>query len=216
MRKIKILLLLLVILLFTGCTGKYDVSINDDLSVDENLYLELPNVDYEKTLSIFKKNNIDKENYSVFVSSDSVIIKYKDSFKSIDDYILSSKVYHQLVDEIQYTKNDNYIDLYIDEKLKLKSKEEIDLIGNSNDIDSLDINLELPFKVLNNNSDSFNKNTYTWNIKNGDVDKKIFIQFNPNRSSNLSLQLVVFVVVIICSIILGVYIAKNYKEKHKI
>lgn len=216
MRKIKILLLLLVILLFTGCTGKYDVSINDDLSVDENLYLELPNVDYEKTLSIFKKNNIDKENYSVFVSSDSVIIKYKDSFKSIDDYILSSKVYHQLVDEIQYTRNDNYIDIYIDEKLKLKSEEEIGLIGNSNDIDSLDINLELPFKVLNNNSDSFNKNTYTWNIENGDVDKKIFIQFNPNRSNNLSLQLVVFVVVIICSIILGVYIAKNYKEKHKI
>ncbi len=216
MKKIKILLLLFVIILFTGCTGKYDIKINDDLSVDENLYLELKEGNYEKTVNIFEKNQISKEHYSVFMSSDSVIIKYKDNFKSIEDYILSSKIYHQLIDEIQYTKNNDYIDIYVNEKLKLKSDIDLTLVGNSNDIESLDVNIELPFKVLNSNSDSIKNNKYSWKISNKDLSKKIFIQFNPNRSDNLSLQLVVFVVIIICSIILGLYISKTYKDKHKI
>lgn len=216
MKKTKILLLLFVIMLFTGCTGKYDIKINDDLSVNENLYLELKDGNYEKTVNIFEKNKINKDKYSVFMSSDTLIIKYKDKFSSIEDYILSSKVYHQLIDEIQYSKEKNYIDIYVDEKLKLKNGLDLNLVGNSNDIESLDVNIELPFKVLNSNSDNINKNKYSWKINNDDLHKKIFIQFNPNRSDNLSLQLVVFVVIIFCSIILGIYITKTYKDKQKI
>jgi hypothetical protein len=216
MKRIRIILLFVFIFLITGCTGKYDVKINDDLSVDESLYLEIKNADYEKTLNIFEENGIKKDNYSVSRSSNSVIIKYNESFESLDDYILDSKVYHQLIDDIQYTKNDKYIDLYVDEKLKLKNSSDSTLIGNVNDLESLDINVELPFKVLTSNADSINDNTYTWNINKDSLNQKMFIQFNQNRSNNLSMQLIVFVVIIICSIILGVYITKTYKEKHKI
>ena len=109
--KIKFLILFLLIIITTGCSGNYNLKINADLSVDENLELTIDNENdaYEKTLKIFEDNKIKRDNYDVNINSNEVTITYKDKFDSIEDYILNSKVYPQLFSKIQYNKTSKYI-----------------------------------------------------------------------------------------------------------
>ena len=75
-RKFKIIILFLMIVILTGCSGNYNIKINADLSIDENLELSIDNNDdaYEKTLKLFEENNIKKNKYDVNISGDSVSI----------------------------------------------------------------------------------------------------------------------------------------------
>lgn len=215
-KKYKLVILLLLVLLFTGCTGNYNVTINDNLSVNEELNLELENNngEYEKTLNIFKENNIKEDNYHISINNSKVVIKYNDKFNSIDDYILNSKVYHELIDEIKYSKDGNNIDIYIDEILKLNDDGKN--IGNVSDIDSLKINIKNPFKVITSNEDSLDGNTYTWNITNETVNKKILMQFETKQDKISYGKIITIVVLVICIETLAYIIIKNYKNAHKI
>ncbi len=213
--KIKLLFLLFSIIFLTGCSGNYNIKINEDLSVDEDLYLTIengPNV-YNNTLKIFDDNNINTDNYSVVLSGDEIVIEYKDNFSSIDDYILDSKIYHQLVDNISYNKADNYIDIYTNQILKLKGNDEI---GNTSDLDVIQVNITTPFKVVFDNSDISNDNTYTWTIDKNTINKKIMINFEPKLSGFQYSRLIILLTFIL---VIGIFIYilfKKYKNIQKI
>ena len=213
--KIKLLFLLFSIIFLTGCSGNYNIKINEDLSVDEDLYLTIengPNV-YNNTLKIFDDNNINTDNYSVVLSGDEIVIEYKDNFSSIDDYILDSKIYHQLVDNISYNKTDNYIDIYTNQILKLKGNDEI---GNTSDLDVIQVNITTPFKVVFDNSDISNDNTYTWTIDKNTINKKIMINFEPKLSGFQYSRLIILLTFIL---VIGIFIYilfKKYKNIQKI
>jgi len=176
---IKILSIILLLFISTGCSGNYDLKINKDLSIDEELTLTInkDNNTYQKTLNIFEKNNISKDNYTVVSSGDEIKITYKDSFTSFDDYIINSKVYHQLFDKIQYNKTKEYVDLYVSENLKIKNSNNNINGTNLTDFDVLQINIETPFKVKYSNEDMKSDNIYTWTINKNDTKKKIQMQF---------------------------------------
>lgn len=61
-KKLKIFIIGILLILVTGCSGNYNIKINDDMSIDEELYLTIDssNNAYTKTLKIFKENNIRK------------------------------------------------------------------------------------------------------------------------------------------------------------
>lgn len=216
MKKIKLIIFLLVIFLFTGCAGDYNVTINKDLSINEELNLELENTgtEYNKTLKLFTDNNIDENSYHVSVNGSKVVIKYENKFSSIDDYILNSKAYHQLIDEIKYSKVDNYIDIYINQNLKLNN--DGNNIGNLSDIDFLQINIINPYKVITSNEDALSENTYTWNINKDTINKKILMQFEPKSSKILYRVIVPAIVLVICISILTYIIIRNYRKANKI
>ena len=58
-KKIKYIVISVLLLLVTGCSGNYNVKINEDMSVNEELYLTIENKEglYQKTLKIFNDNN---------------------------------------------------------------------------------------------------------------------------------------------------------------
>lgn len=216
MKKLKIIILLFLVFLSAGCAGDYNITINEDLSINEELNLELENtgIEYDKTLKLFMDNKIDENNYHVSVNGSKVVIKYEERFNSIDDYILNSKVYHQLIDEIKYSKVDNYIDIYIYQNLELKNDN--NNIGNISDLDFIQVNIINPYKVIVSNEDSLAENTYTWNINKDTINKKILMQFEPKLDKLPYSVLITGIVIIICSLILTYIIIKNYKDKHKI
>lgn len=216
MKKIKIISLFIVIFLFTGCAGDYNITINKDLSINEKLNLELENTgtEYNKTLKLFTDNNIDEDNYHISVNGSKVIINYEEDFNSIYDYILNSKVYHQLIDEIKYSKVDDYMDIYIYQNLKLKNDNND--IGNISDIDFLQINVINPYKVIVSNEDTLSENVYTWNITKDTINKKILMQFEPKLNKFPYSALIISIVLLICSFILIYIIIINYKNKQKI
>lgn len=218
MKKIRFIFLTILIILLTGCTGNYNIKINEDLSVNEKLNLEINNTSntYETVNKIFRENNINNDKYHVAIVDDKVQIDYKEKFESIEDYLLNSKVYHQLIDEIKYQKNKNYIDIYINQNLKMKNDNDDILFGNMNDLEHLQINITNPYKIVTTNAESSNNNKYTWTIDKNTINKKIIMQFNPNKTKSYIRPIVVGIVLIISISILAYIITKNYKEKTKI
>ena len=215
MRKlIKILLVGILVILITGCSGNYNLKINEDLSLEEELDITIPNNNdtYQKTLNIFENNEIDKDKFSVTKSENVVKINYKDKFSSIEDYILNSKVYPQLFSNIQYNKKDNIIDLTINENIKLKNNDN-NLNGtNLNDLDVIQVNVTNPFKVYDSNAELVNEKVYTWTIKNSDVEKKIQIQFKQTLDQFPLRAVVVGSVILLVIIIFGIILLRRYKK----
>lgn len=217
-KKLKIFIIGILLILVTGCSGNYNLKINDDMSIDEELYLTIDNTNntYTKTLKIFKENNIPEKDYEVVLSDNNVRIKYNKKYYSMEEYILDSKIYHELIDEIQFNKSNDYIDLYVNQKLKL-SNDNIKSNGtNLVDLDVLQINIENPFSVNYTNAEIVNDNVYTWTIKKGDIEKKIQMQFKPSLNVFPYKQVAVLSTVIICSLIIIFTIYRRYKKRQKI
>lgn len=217
-KKIKNIVISVLLLLVTGCSGNYNVKINEDMSVNEELYLTIENKEglYQKTLKIFNDNNVKEKDYEVVLSDDNLKITYNASYNSIEEYILNSKVYHQLIDNIELNKSNNYVDLYVNEKLKLSNLNMKQNGTNLTDLDVLQVNIENPFEVNFSNAELVTDNVYTWTIKNGDIEKKIQMQFKPSLDIFPYRQVIVLSVVIICFIIIGVSIYIRYKKSQKI
>lgn len=213
--KIKIILLIFSIILLTGCSGNYNININEDLSIDENLYLTIDNSDtaYENTLKIFDENNIDKDKYDVSINGDDIIIEYNDKFETIDDYIINSNIYHQLIDEITYNKTDKYIDLYTNQYLKLKEDNDI---GNTNDLDVIQINVKVPFKMISNNSDIYNDDIYTWTIDKNTTQKKISMNFEMRPSGFPYSQVIMIVTLVVVITIFTIILVRRFRNSQKI
>ena len=217
-KKLKIFIIGILLILVTGCSGNYNLKINDDMSIDEELYLTIDssNNAYTKTLKIFKENNIPEKDYEVVLSDNNVRITYNKKYDSMEEYILDSKIYHELIDEIQFNKSNDYIDLYVNQKLKL-SNDNIKSNGtNLVDLDVLQINIENPFSVNYTNAEIVNDNVYTWTIKKGDIEKKIQMQFKPSLNVFPYKQVAVLSTVIICSLIIIFTIYRRYKKRQKI
>ena len=217
-KKLKIFIIGILLILVTGCSGNYNLKINDDMSIDEELYLTIDNTNntYTKTLKIFRENNIPEKDYEVVLSDNNVRITYNKKYDSMEEYILDSKLYHELIDEIQFNKSNDYIDLYVNQKLKL-SNDNIKSNGtNLVDLDVLQINIENPFSVNYTNAEIVNDNVYTWTIKKGDIEKKIQMQFKPSLNVFPYKQVAVLSTVIICSLIIIFTIYRRYKKRQKI
>lgn len=218
-KKLKIFIIGILLILVTGCSGNYNLKINDDMSINEELYLTIDNSNnaYTKTLKIFKENNIPEDDYEVVLSDNNVRITYNKKYDSIEEYLLNSKVYHELIDEIQFNKSNNYIDLYVNQNLKVSNDNGIKMNGtNLVDLDVLQINIENPFDVNFSNAEIVNDNVYTWTIKKGDTEKKIQMQFKPSLNIFPYKQVAVLSTVIVCILIIIFTIYGRYKKRQKI
>lgn len=218
-KRLKIFIISILLILVTGCSGNYNLKINDDMSINEELYLTIDNSNnaYTKTLKIFKENNIPEKDYEVVLSDNNVRITYNKKYNSIEEYLLDSKIYHELIDEIQFNKSNDYIDLYVNQKLKLSNDNVIKTNGtNLTDLDVLQINIENPFDVNFSNAEIVNDNVYTWTIKKGDTEKKIQMQFKPSLNIFPYKQVAVLSTVIVCILIIIFTIYGRYKKRQKI
>lgn len=217
-KKIQVILLSLLLIFLTGCSGNYDLNINNDLSIDEKLELSIDNSKdaYNKTVELFEKNNIDSKKYDVSINGNSVRIKYNDKFDSIGDYILNSKVYTLLFNKIEYNSSNNIIDLYVNENIKLKNNY-TQLNGtNLTDLDVIQVNITNPYKVVITNAEIINDKTYTWSITNKDELKKIQMQFKTSLDKFPIKPVVVGSLIIIVSLILLYNLYKKFMKSKNI
>ena len=229
MKKIKIFIFLCLVLLLSGCSVEYDLTLNDDLTVSEKV------VATEKTkrmealtkqkgkqavnylYDMFKRNGEDitltsrEDDYNTFAT---VITSHED----INDY--ASKFSSDVFDNVNVTKDGNIITFSAEQKELLSSDTNYSLL-----YDDITVNITIPFEVTSNNADKVNGNTYTWNIKKDsdyktiefsykEGNKKDEININVNNETyNIHYGVIIAVglVIIISSIVLFVYI-KNKKN----
>lgn len=188
MKNIKYLFLLLIVVLLSGCSVKYDLNIDNDLSVTEKIEAsEREDVIKAKTgvnsdkvvnylYDIFKRENIEPS-ISSKIESDNLIGYATVSHDSIDDYVdnFSSDIF----EKASLSKSDNIYSLTFKQTEKLSSE-----LSTSPIYDKVTVNITLPFKVVENNADKVYKNTYTWEIKSEEELRKIKIKFDISNKDN--------------------------------
>ena len=212
MKKIRYVLLILIVLLFSGCAGNYNLTFNKDLSVTEelNVTIEDKGDTYEKTYSIFEQANIDEDKYEIVIIDDKVRIKYKENYSSFSNYYLNSKLYKMLFENIEYKKDNRGIKINAKDNLKLNDKNNQNIV-NSYDITDFKINMIIPFSVNNSNADSVKENTYTWNLNNNDTYKEISVDFSYKQDNVYGLIMISVVGVAVLATLIYIirYLLRN-------
>lgn len=215
---IKILIVSFIVIVLTGCSGNYNVEINKDLTINEelNLSIDKESDTYEKTLKIFEDNDIDESKYKVISFDDEVKIEYKEKYNSFEDYIINSKVYPQFVKNIDYNKTNKFIDIYTNENIKVKNNKTKLNGTNLNDFGAIQVNIINPFKIDMTNAEIINDNIYTWSITNETKNINIQMRFKPETNQISYKKIIVLIVLVISASVLIYNFVKRFKKGHKI
>lgn len=214
MRKIKYILILIIVLLFTGCSGNYNLTFNKDLSLTEELNVNIDNKKntYETTYSLFEKAGIDPDKYEILIVEDKVRIKYKEKYSSFEKYYLDSKLYKMLFENIEYKKDNKGMVINTKSILKLDDKDNQNII-NSYDISDLKINISTPFSINDSNADSIKDNTYTWILNSKDTYKDISIDFSYQQDNVYGLIMLIAIGIAVIATLVYIirYLVRNIR-----
>lgn len=186
----KIFMLLIFLFILTGCSVKYNLTINEDLTITEEAKLTGTEDFFKDFYKSTKKNVInsqldsyksllDENNYQYEIKDDSIpyvfVQKKYDSFK---EYIDTTLLFNEYFDEVKYTENGN-----------IKRLETVGFNENNPenpdrfDIKELEISIKCPFKVKEHNAKKVDKktNTYYYDLF---KDNKIVLEYNVSKKFN--------------------------------
>lgn len=202
----KIVLLVSILLLLTGCQTKYHLIINDNLTITEEAELGGTNEFFETYYKSTKKNVLktqidsykdilDENSYKYeLIEEENPYVKVQKKYENISNYIENTLLLNDYFDEIKYTEDGN-----------IKKIETIGYNENNGedpnrfDIKELEISIRCPFKVKNHNAKKVDKktNTYYYDLF---KDKKIIFEydiskkFNPNEDIYITLAIGLIVI----------------------
>lgn len=201
-KKVKILILFLFPLFLSGCTIQYNLKINEDLSVEENI---ITKIDYEY-FDHMEKNPVYAKKYV-----DTMMRDYNTNYVYSWNYLEEKETYgvkmyrkHQSIEEltnaesikffyegIGIERNSNYITLKTIGTINMgliytyaerEPEEDDDYTYIMRPVDTY-FSITVPFQVTAHNADKVNKesNTYYWLITEQTKNKSIEITFNQNK-----------------------------------
>ena len=214
MKKIKYLVLLLFVILLTGCSGTYNITINDDLSVEEEavLLLKSDGDAYNRIQELFESNNISRDKYTIEQLTDDIKVTYKEKYIDMDSYLVSSVLYNELFDELDYRTKNNVVDIYTRAKINNKSVDNLKNIVDYYNIDNIDINIKTDIDN-NNNADKVENNILSWNINKDTSIKSISLSLKlPIKSYNY--YALILPIVIIIALVVMIIIYSRYKKNN--
>ena len=213
MKKIKYLLLIIIVLLFSGCSGNYDLTLNKDLTVDEKLDLYVLNKSdvYERTYQMLEEAGISEDDYNIVIIDDKMRITYNQKYDSFEDYYLNSNLYRVLFEGIEYSKDNKGMSISASSVLKLDDEGNQNII-NSYEFEDLKINIKSPFKVNKSNADEIKDNTYTWNLNSNDTYMNIRVDYSYKNNNSISIVMLILVG-IVSFIIIGYVVTYLIRNK---
>lgn len=208
----KIVMLVISILLLTGCSVKYNLTINEDLTVTEEAYLtgtESFFANYYKTTktNVLKsfidiyKDVLDENNYTYELKEDKIpYVIVNNKYDSVNNYINKSKLFNGYFDEIKYTEDGN-----------IRKIETVGFNDNNPDdperfnVKELTISITCPFKVKNHNAKDVDKktNTYYYDLSN---NHKIILEYDTSSKFNPNADLIKTLLICLLGVI-GIWIA---------
>lgn len=227
-----------IILLLSGCTVDYDLNIDDDF-VNENLsFVENDNskLDTIRTYGTFWMDDISYRNLiNEYMKMD--IASTSDNKQFYDKQLISNNGVGMNLNS--KFKLDNYSESKIAyncyKYFNVDSEDGIYTISTSKDflcfnddyplLEQVNINITTKYKVLENNADSVNGNTYSWVINKRNADNsKIIIKFKT-KSDNVFANIInednKFLIIILGAIgviglIIVFYVYLKSKKNNKI
>lgn len=207
--KKKILVLIGLVLLTTGCNATINVNIDKD-SVNQKYIInmdssELSNGTVYKTI---EQNLLDKE-------FDSEVLSYftinnninSNPLKASKSYELASYTWDTLIARCY----DNQSIIYENNVLKINASG-FNCYDKYNILNNVNINVTTNYKVVNNNATKVDKNTYIWNInKNNLSNINMEVDFNNKEENNKTILIILGVACLL--IVVGYFLYHIYKYK---
>ncbi len=227
----KIFILLFGILLLTGCSANYNLTVDQSLSVRENIDIigddrfkmnSSYTIDtmYDTILNTYS-NNIDKNkinNVEKYLNNNNLSVKINNNYSNLDE--LSKSYYASLIysNNFKINTNENIITLSSDNIMNnlwifMTDMEDDPLIKN------LNINIKVPYIVTNHNADKVDEknNTYTWEYNFQTTNKIINISFDKNNIyvvENKTIKVLIYILIVLGIVGIGYFIYKLL-EKNK-
>ena len=215
----KILLLFICVFLITGCDVNYSVTINEDETFDEKI-----------TMS-FVKTTSDGNNLKIAEDNKTPISVSPNENKFYNSEIIDKGNTYDMVYSYKHDINSVKQAYFIANcypKLNITNSDEEIMINTGNGFacfigddglraDSMTINLTTELKVLDNNADKINGNTYTWIVnENNYLDKSVYfrLQKKPNLDVDKNNASYLMAIVVLSIVIMGflIYLFVRYKK----
>ena len=217
-----------IIILLTGCSVKYDLTINNDFSVSEKVIASEQTKKLESLTRlkgdsaveyIYKNYKRDKNIFmNTYTKQDSTITTATTSYNNISDY--SNDFKSDIFKKINVKKDGTFVTLTANQSNPLTKNTSYSYI-----YDDITIKIKVPFKVIENNADSVVNDIYTWkidtknNYKNiklkydeGSLKDKINLKINE-KTYNINYAFVVISgIILLLLIITSVVVVKNKKN----
>lgn len=227
--KLRIIFIFIFIIVTSGCSVQYNISINEDLSVNENV------IATEKTNRLESRTKLKGSqavNYLFNMFSkdkDKYLFNYDDdgsdttanasaTYNSIEDY--AKDFSNDIFDDIIITRDEDYVTINANQKVALGGNSPTTPI-----YDSIDVTIEVPFKVVDNNAKTVNGNKYTWEIRKNenlsdikltyieeDIKDEINISVNDKKYSFEYSYIVIAAIGIIILIAVMIILIKSKKN----
>ena len=161
---------------------------------------------------MFINNNIDEKDYRIVIENNDLNVTYNNKYDSIEDYLLNSFLYKQLFDNISYNTDRKEFSLEASNIFNNNNS----TLNFSNRIKSLQIKVDTPLNVVEENSDSSTDNSYIWNIDNKTKEKDLYLIFSVDNNIFTTGNILVFGAIIIVLIILVYSLIKRLLSSRKI
>lgn len=186
----KKIILLIVLLLVTGCSGEYDLTITEDKKVKEEFVISVSNLEIEKTnytvdeyLDHYSYIYSSSDNFKDFEittkkSSPYSYFKVKRNYKDLEEYIKSNSFKSMFISaEIQDTGK--YLSFTTSRNDYIYNLKNDMLISDEKRYESFEINIKFYNEVVGHNADKVDKsnNVYTWYIDDTKSAEDSFIYF---------------------------------------
>lgn len=221
----RIILLISICLFCIGCEAKYELYINEDLSVTENItgledddfYNNYYNSTKERVIDFMtdtKEEYLNEIGYSKEIVTENYLTgaMMSKTFSTIEEYFEKSEAYTQFYDEWDHSIKNGVVTISLKNQL-LRNDDSIERYV----IDNCDVSITLPFKVRKSNADLVDRstNTYTWNLNDHD-SKDIYIKFDTKKRFDEKESNVIFYLVIVCVVTCVAAIIYSMYKKNKI
>lgn len=189
--KKKILILLMLIIL-SGCTVKENININADGSVSEKTNISFDNemavnydtpTKYAEDFLKYYNNAIELKNYSYDVSENksNTDVVFNRKTAKLCDGIKYGLFVDNLYSDIECSEDDYY---YI---IKSNSQQLLSkpMSEKKFDVERVELNIKVPIPLEENNADNVSNNTYTWFFdENTDSNKSVYLKINKTLLEN--------------------------------
>ena len=222
----KIILVLFVLILLSGCTSTSNVIVSEEGKVTEEVILSenksnFPSDSYVKNMidNYLQLYEEDMEGYNYEDISDKNYLKVRLSkkFDNICSYFNDSSFVKKALSNVSCKKVNNTYEIKAD--VNSLSCEGDCLEGPL--VDNIDFFLKLPNSAILENADEVENNTYAWHISGNDLNNINLIIDNPNiekvhnkQESNKNIYIIIGVIIFIIILILLfiIYLVKKYKK----
>lgn len=171
----KIILLLLILILSTGCQIKYELEFKDD-SLIENINIEIANSEQKKieNLKEYKAYAIFdgtfQRLYEVNYSEGSKFNAYYKYIYNYDEFVHAMYI-KTCFDAFSFISNDDTYTLSTSKGFKC-------MVLDYNQVDSVKVVIKSNHQIIENNADIVEKDKLIWNIdKSNANEKKIYVKF---------------------------------------